>query len=49
LGEKGVTDKIKSRIKELIATVDSNLVNHDLQLAPQWITKLITNLQKSDS
>jgi hypothetical protein len=49
LGEKGVTDKIKSRIKQMITTVDSNLVNHDLQLAPQWITKLITNLQKSDS
>lgn len=44
LGQENITLKIKERIKQILLTVDKNLIIHDAKLAPQWITQIIKEL-----
>jgi hypothetical protein len=46
LGQENINSKIKERIKQLLITVEKELVIHDVKLAPQWITKIIKELIK---
>lgn len=41
LGKENINSKIREKIKQLLLTIDKNIVTHDAELAPQWITKLI--------
>lgn len=44
LGQKNITLKVKERIKQILLTVDKDLIIHDAKLAPQWITQIVKEL-----
>lgn len=44
LGQENITLKVKERIKQILLTVDKDLIIHDAKLAPQWITQIIKEL-----
>ncbi|SDF57995.1 MULTISPECIES: DUF6088 family protein [Flavobacteriaceae] len=44
LGQENITLRVKERIKQILLTVDKDLIIHDAKLAPQWITKIIKEL-----
>lgn len=44
LGEKNITPEIKRKISEVLQHEDPKIIQHDLNLAPLWIKKMITNL-----
>lgn len=41
IGEESVTEEIKKKIQSMITKIDSNLVKHDMKLAPTWIAKIM--------
>lgn len=44
LGQENINSKVKERIKQILLTVDKDVVTHDIKLAPQWITEIIKKL-----
>lgn len=44
LGQENINSKVKERIKQIVLTVDKDIVTHDIKLAPQWITEIIKKL-----
>lgn len=44
LGQENIAPKVKERIKEIVVTVDKNSVINDINLAPQWIAKIIKDM-----
>lgn len=46
LGVENVDAKIRERIKQILSTVDGDLIKHDVKLAPQWIAKIIKELSE---
>jgi hypothetical protein len=46
LGQENVNVKAKERIKQILLTVDKDVMTHDIKLAPQWISKIIKELME---
>jgi len=44
LGQNGIDEILKEKLKAILATEEPRLIKHDIQFAPAWIAKLITNL-----
>ena len=44
LGQKNIDSKVKERIKQILLTVDEDVMIHDIKLAPQWIAEIIKEL-----
>lgn len=44
LGQKNIDSKVKERLKQLLLTVDEDVMSHDIKLAPQWIAEIIKEL-----
>ncbi|MEH6764688.1 MAG: DUF6088 family protein [Aequorivita antarctica] len=44
LGKENVDSKVKERIKQILLTVDNDVITHDVKLAPQWIAQMIKEM-----
>ena len=44
LGQENISSKVKERIKQILLTVDKDIVTHDIKLAPQWVTEIIKKI-----
>ena len=44
LGQKNLDSIVNERIKQILLTVDEDVMIHDIKLAPQWITEIIKEL-----
>ena len=41
LGENGITEMVRERLKELKGTVSKRDFNHDLRIAPIWAQEIL--------
>ncbi len=41
LGVNNVTPAIKERVREVLETVNDDLIKHDIKLAPHWVAEII--------
>jgi len=44
LGQESIDSKVKERIKQILLTVDKDVMIYDIKLAPQWIAEIIKKL-----
>ncbi len=46
IGQKNVNEKELEKINTVLKTVDKDLIKHDMQLAPVWISKIMEEVLK---